>query len=844
MNQDHESDDEDLAIANALLGKNSHINLGRNIQLQQSSAQQEHHHNHQPTQSLLHRLAPPSSKINKNNKSTAPLSSRISNHHLRHQSCSPIQSTSYNHSFPRRFSTPSIQQHHLSAQYHQPKVSILIQNLPPYSALTPKQLYEHLTNLALAINQQSNNNTDLNKKPYALNLYRYTRSDCVCAELKFNNLTTARHFLNHANPIWPHIWYTYSKISPPIDSQKKFMQFSLLDHDKPISWPSRCESYYPKFKPDSYHHLTRHVQREEQLPETSHPSSRPTHTAEFKRRKSTVPNLTPTNLPVKHQADCYRPKARGAYQDNLPPKKKARTPSLQTSSLKEEEKSHEIIKNQISLLLSQSSTASTSNPLPQNSTNLPNKITSDLTQLPSDPKATHDKQPDPPTALSITTPSSNLSVITGAGSSKISGLVGDGSPPLTIHSDSSKSPPECADTRFPNPLFTMERIQKERDNDSTMSRMMMMERKKKKGVLLCKMLPSINLSVLQSHFLIPNRPRDFRIFEPRQISYGPFLSTNNTAPDHQNNNNHHKNALDQLEIGCLISFSDASTAAHFSRVLHLNSPFHPLQVQLVDPADIQFLPSATTISNPPKPHQQEQQQQTRHHVAAAGASYTPGSGYFPTTTTTYLDGLSSEYTPWTRRHPHHETTQASTGSVALQLQSPPPVPPHPDIPAYSPYSYLADFSLLTHPTNNNHGHLEGLASSPSSSFPPFLLASEVAPLSSSSSSSQLFFPASLHPTPDEPLRANPLSSSSTNDHHYSPCQSSFPTVHASASSSEPTPHPPSVLLPSPHPNHHDGDHDDKSDAKPDTTDAQVLHQLRLKKILQARKVALPPATAN
>ncbi|KAI9610227.1 hypothetical protein KEM48_002660 [Puccinia striiformis f. sp. tritici PST-130] len=44
------------------------------------------------------------------------------------------------------------------------------------------------------------------------------------------------------------------------------------------------------------------------------------------------------------------------------------------------------------------------------------------------------------------------------------------------------------------------------------------EKDRMNGIPSTKMLPSINLSVLQSHFMMPNRPRDFRIFDPVSIS--------------------------------------------------------------------------------------------------------------------------------------------------------------------------------------------------------------------------------------------------------------------------------------------------------------------------------------
>ncbi|KNE99059.1 hypothetical protein PSTG_07710 [Puccinia striiformis f. sp. tritici PST-78] len=119
------------------------------------------------------------------------------------------------------------------------------------------------------------------------------------------------------------------------------------------------------------------------------------------------------------------------------------------------------------------------------------------------------------------------------------------------------------DRRFSSPSTSITTARRDSRIDSHFNTRIDKEKDRMNGIPSTKMLPSINLSVLQSHFMMPNRPRDFRIFDP------------------------------------YIAFN-------FERVLNLNSPFLPVQTRLVDPAQIQFLPSATTINNPPKQQQQQQ----------------------------------------------------------------------------------------------------------------------------------------------------------------------------------------------------------------------------------------------
>ncbi|WAR57633.1 hypothetical protein PtB15_8B685 [Puccinia triticina] len=625
--------------------------------------------------------APHSPKRSRNSRSRSPinrqpplsateqrrtsLSSRITLSN-RHHSCSPIalqfDVQSRCQQIARRFSSPSNSTPSKASNSNaialptskspslknaSLRVSILIENLPPYSALTPRRLFEHLVNLIPPTQRPDPG------LPSALKLYRYARSDCVCAELRFNALAHARYFVQRTPRAWPSIWYTASKIPP--DSRKKSMEFTLLEGDKPVTWPSRYETYYPKFKSDTYRPHTRTVEEDTTTPtpekETSPSSSQTRHAPvpEFGRRKAAQTNqlsAPSTSKPSKssnaltaksHHSDHYRPKGRPHEDhDAAPARKKSRPPALKAPSPEDSHEliKNELIKNEISILLSQSSNTTTTKPPkdtnlpvlndpPKHTKHSPQKTNLQPVDHPTNgalvkasqgapaPSSTRaDDQHKPPFTSII-----NVSVAGSGPGSKIPGLnvgtahQGNPSPALTLHSVSSKSP-ESADTKYPHPVFTLESLHgepKERTN----------------GVLLSKMLPSITLSVLQSHFLIPNRPRDFRIFEPLQICYGPFF---NPAPLDQSISSTTGSQADlslshQLEMGCLISFSDPNTAAHFCRVLELNSPFHPLHIRLVDPAHIQFLPSASTISNPPK-------QQQQGYLDPSGTCYGPMSPFF------------------------------------------------------------------------------------------------------------------------------------------------------------------------------------------------------------------------
>ncbi|KAH9452704.1 hypothetical protein Pst134EB_016657 [Puccinia striiformis f. sp. tritici] len=124
------------------------------------------------------------------------------------------------------------------------------------------------------------------------------------------------------------------------------------------------------------------------------------------------------------------------------------------------------------------------------------------------------------------------------------------------------------DRRFSSPSTSITTARRDSRIDSHFNTRIDKEKDRMNGIPSTKMLPSINLS-------------------------GPFF--------HLNNNDERV-----IEIGCLILFHHQYIAFNFERVLNLNSPFLPVQTRLVDPAQIQFLPSATTINNPPKQQQQQQ----------------------------------------------------------------------------------------------------------------------------------------------------------------------------------------------------------------------------------------------
>ncbi|KAA1085016.1 hypothetical protein PGT21_000986 [Puccinia graminis f. sp. tritici] len=409
------------------------------------------------------------------------------------------------------------------------RVSVLIENLPSFTTRGHPSLW--------------------------IKLYRYARSDCVCAELRFHALVAARNFAHKASRAWPSIWYTASKAPP--DTRKKFMEFTVLEGDKPVTWPSqsfydhqltRTECFDLVDRPNTRAGRRRAQHGGNGKTSPSAPQARQAPIPEFGRRRpastnpSTAPAASkfpkPTNASASKAGSSDRPKGRPAEEEHVAPvKKKARPPALQAPSIEE---SHELIKNEISILLSQSSSSKPPKDTKLTPSNEPPQDTKppmakDLCQ--GCKSTTHPStcqwstlqnlrrflqrvqclrqlsqmKHQPPFTSVI-----NVPIAPPASGLKIPGLNGragqqeNPSPALTLQSASSKSP-ESADTKFPNPLFTMESIPKDPKDQMN-------------GVLLSKMLPSITLSVLQSHFLIPNRPRDFRIFEPIQISYGPFFS--------------------------------------------------------------------------------------------------------------------------------------------------------------------------------------------------------------------------------------------------------------------------------------------------------------------------------
>ncbi|KAH9463458.1 hypothetical protein Pst134EA_015541 [Puccinia striiformis f. sp. tritici] len=97
---------------------------------------------------------------------------------------------------------------------------------------SPPPAYEHL------ISPNLRSEASL---PYVLKLYRYPRSDSLCAELKFEALGHAKNFVSKTNRLWPSVWYHSSKL-PTESCRKKYVEFTLLDDEKPASWPSRYET--------------------------------------------------------------------------------------------------------------------------------------------------------------------------------------------------------------------------------------------------------------------------------------------------------------------------------------------------------------------------------------------------------------------------------------------------------------------------------------------------------------------------------------------------------------------------------------------------------------------------
>ncbi|KNE99046.1 hypothetical protein PSTG_07698 [Puccinia striiformis f. sp. tritici PST-78] len=100
---------------------------------------------------------------------------------------------------------------------------------------SPPPAYEHL------ISPNLRSEASL---PYVLKLYRYPRSDSLCAELKFEALGHAKNFVSKTNRLWPSVWYHSSKL-PTESCRKKYVEFTLLDDEKPASWPSDFKSLKP-----------------------------------------------------------------------------------------------------------------------------------------------------------------------------------------------------------------------------------------------------------------------------------------------------------------------------------------------------------------------------------------------------------------------------------------------------------------------------------------------------------------------------------------------------------------------------------------------------------------------
>ncbi|POW10009.1 hypothetical protein PSTT_06402 [Puccinia striiformis] len=778
------------------------------------------------------------------------------------------------------------------------RVSILIENLPPYSVLTPRRLYEHLINL---ISPNLRSEASL---PYGLKLYRYARSDCLCAELKFEALSHAKNFVSKTNRLWPSIWYHSSKL-PTESCRKKYMEFTLLDDEKPASWPSRYETYYPKVKSDLLDRsLTRAMEEDDIMiveKETSPSSSSQTRQPpipEFGRRKPSLINSpiastskstkASNTLPIVLRFERLRMKTHLL-------KKRPRTPALiQVPSIEE---THEIIKNEISLLLSQSASNSnrTKDSSFSSSSSSPpiSSIKDSSKDKPLSPINTHDtKIPQTnSTALSQQQrPANSLNLIVSgrgsSGSSKIPGLNGipglnNGIPGLTNNRNgipglvnenrstttNSKSPTHL-DTKFPNHSDNMNDQQQHSSNYNNEDK----EKDRMNGILLTKMLPSINLSVLQSHFMMPNRPRDFRIFDPVSISYGPFFHLNN-------------NDAQVIEIGCLILFHHQYVAYNFERVLNLNSPFLPVQTRLVDPAQIQFLPSATTINNPPKQQQQQQQQQQAYLDSTSIGFFGTGNPFYSNNNNNnnnnngYMD-VQNQYN-WTtmQREMMNQSASSPLGIGPMsqltleqqqqQQQQPTQRTTNQTMPyqqqqlemMYSPYSYMNDYStnMLGHhlPTHSHTSTSNSpLSYTPSTnSYNQFSTSCSTGSITTTNDnkprstsletiSNSPILQSHFHPLPHPPNLPCPTPGvgRSTTTTHPDPNRT---VLHQDILPDNPTP--PPGLLPPPNPSSSSSSTELDSPPKTSSSDnlnlssnnTQLEHQLRLKQILKARRSGLP-----
>lgn len=92
------------------------------------------------------------------------------------------------------------------------------------------------------------------------------------------------------------------------------------------------------------------------------------------------------------------------------------------------------------------------------------------------------------------------------------------------------------------------------------------------GVLLSELRPTTKISVLHSLFVVPTRPRHFRVFEPSQISYGIVQDDSRISQ-----------GPECRKPACLIAFEDSHTAKNFFRVVVDNAPFKPMKASRVDP---------------------------------------------------------------------------------------------------------------------------------------------------------------------------------------------------------------------------------------------------------------------
>lgn len=113
------------------------------------------------------------------------------------------------------------------------------------------------------------------------------------------------------------------------------------------------------------------------------------------------------------------------------------------------------------------------------------------------------------------------------------------------------------------------------------------------SVLITSLRLSTNISVLHSLFIVPTRPRHFRIFQPTHISYGTTLHEEHGRT-----------------LACLLKFKDSVVAKSFFRVLLDNAPFQPMEASLVQFESVHFskldFSSAIPIGSSSDPPQEEE----------------------------------------------------------------------------------------------------------------------------------------------------------------------------------------------------------------------------------------------